>query len=187
MINNINNFNKFYAQMIQNSTAYYKLNEDGTKTQFVTREDFINKFNDAWVEKQLDLMNPKVKKANSRTEVQYSYELSEQDIKETNESAGIFETDSFDDDVTPELTGIIEFTENGICFSEDINYFDEDETTEQNCFFTATDTLSSRSWEETRTSFEAFLNDCPESSFSMSDMMTTDTFTDNYGSSFLRW
>ena len=72
MINNINNFNKFYAQMIQNSTAYYKRNEDGTKTQFVTREDFINNGNDACVDKQLDLMDPKVKKANSRTEVQYS-------------------------------------------------------------------------------------------------------------------
>ena len=256
MINNINNFDKFYAQMTKNGMAYYKRNEDGTKTQIVTRNDFIKTFNDAWVEKELDLMNPRRTKVSSRTQVLNSNELYEEDVKEANGPVEIDEIDSFDEDVTPDLTGIIDFTENEMSFSDEIDDFDEDLTPELtgiigftengmyysdetddfdedvtpeltrifeltengiscydmtdeftenriscydeiDCFdvdvtpqlspfFVVTDTDAAESWEGTRTSFEAFLNDCPDFPLSMIDMMTTDTFTDNSGPSFPR-
>ena len=228
MINNINNFDKFYAQMTKNGMAYYKRNEDGTKTQIVTRNDFIKTFNDAWVEKELDLMTPRRTKVSSRTQVLNSNELYEEDVKEANGPVEIDEIDSFDEDVTPELTGIIDFTENGMYYSDEtddfdedvtpeltrifeltengiscydmtdeftenriscydeIDYFDVDMTPQLSPFFVVTDTHAAESWEGTRTSFEAFLNDCPDFPLSMIDMMTTDTFTDNSGPSFPR-
>ena len=200
MINNITNFDKFYAQMTKNGTAYYKRNEDGTKTQIVTRYDFIKTFNDAWVEKELDLMNPRRTKVSSRTQVLNSNELYEEDVKEANGPVEIDEIDSFDEDVNPELTRIFELTENGIscydmtdeftenrisCYDE-IDCFDVDMTPQLSPFFVVTDTHAAESWEGTRTSFEAFLNDCPGFPLSMIDMMTTDTFTDNSGPSFPR-
>lgn len=114
MIQSVKSFYKFYSLMIENGIAYYKRNEDGTKTQIVTRYDFIKTFNDAWVEQQLDfILNTygHSAKVDSRTRSKNSSKLHEEELKETFASESVNEAEPIKEE-TSDPTGILEQAEN---------------------------------------------------------------------------
>ena len=111
-------FNKFYRMMNESGTAYYMTGEDGVKKQIVNRYDFLkSKLTDAWIEKEIEFMMSQKKRCNvSRGQAQNPSMLHQEEVKEADKCANISKSEvtsmeeQFDEDITPELTGVLEAT-----------------------------------------------------------------------------